>query len=60
MEPRTEGDEIGALVLARAERVAQKKRINAEINEEIKAYDEAIMDKAEHSNQIPLPLDGEA
>ena len=56
----TEGDEIAKLILIVAERKAQKKRMMAEINEEITAYETAIMEKATHSAQIPLDFNDDS
>ena len=55
--PRTEGDRLAELIMRRAEIEAQKKRAAAQFKEEIDAYTQQIMDIAEHSAQIPLPLE---
>ena len=56
--PQDANSEIAQLIMLRNEIIEQKARANKQFNEEIKAYDGAILDKARNSAQLPLPFEG--
>lgn len=55
-DPNTEGAELAKLFIELEELRAEKKRLDTTYNEQIRDKERLIMEKAHHSQQIPLPF----